>query len=739
MKKQHKEKSQFPVTGMMCAVCAGTVTKAASEVPGVESADANFATGELSVTWDPVVTSPEKIAEAVRSAGYGLITEGDEERRVREQEEREAADYRRRKWLVGIAWAITLPMSVLCMTHVHFPAEGWVYMALTLVVMFVCGSGFYTRGIRSLLHGAPTMDTLVAVSTVASFLLSLFNTIFPGILKEKGIGSGLYYEGAAMIIAFVLTGKLMEARSRRNTGAALKALMGLQPSEAMLIDPDGKTRKVRISEIHTGDLVSVRPGERLPVDGEVTDGTSAVDESMLTGEPENVEKKIGDRVAAGTINGNGSLTVRATGVGSDTELARIIRGVRDAQGSKAPVQRIVDKVSAIFVPAVFGAALLTFIIWLCIGPEYISQALVCAVSVLVIACPCALGLATPTAIMVGIGRGASAGILVKDAAALERLAHIDTLVLDKTGTVTEGKPKVTDSMLAESLNAAEKDALRSALYGAEMKSTHPLADALCDLFKGEKIVPAALEDFEYVPGKGMTFSADGVKYRAGDASLADGDQALAAKAAEWLRTGAGVVAVTRDGQPAAVFRIADELRPEISETIRELSERGINCVLLTGDRRLTAEHIAHEAGIGTVVAEALPSDKYEYIRSLRKEGKIVAMAGDGINDASALAETDVSIAMGNGSDIAIETAQLTLVSGRLSALPRALRLSAKTLKIIHENLFWAFIYNVAGIPIAAGALYAVGFMLTPMFASAAMALSSVCVVTNSLRLQKIKI
>lgn len=734
MKKQQKEKGQFPVTGMMCAVCAGTVTKAASEVSGVESADANFATGELSVTWDPAVISPEKIAEAVRSAGYGLITEGDEERRVRESEEREAADYRRRKWLVGIAWAITLPMSALCMTHVHFPAENWIYMALTLVVMCVCGAGFYTRGIRSLLHGAPTMDTLVAVSTAASFLLSLFNTIFPGILEEKGIGSGLYYEGAAMIIAFVMTGKLMEARSRRNTGAALKALMGLQPSEAMLIGSDGVARKVRISEIHIGDHVSVRPGERIPVDGEVSRGTSAVDESMLTGEPEKVEKKEGDRVAAGTINGNGSLTVRATGVGSDTEIARIIRGVRDAQGSKAPVQRIVDKVSAVFVPAVFGAALLTFIIWLCIGPQYITQAMVCAVSVLVIACPCALGLATPTAIMVGIGRGASAGILVKDAAALERLAHIDTLVLDKTGTVTEGKPKVTDM-----LETGDKEALRAALYGAELKSTHPLAEAICDLFRGGNVTPAALVDFGYVPGKGMTFSADGVKYRVGDASLADGDEALATKAAEWLATGAGVVAVTRDGSPAAVYRIADELRPEIPQTIRELSERGIDCVLLTGDRRLTAEHIARQAGIGTVVAEALPSDKYEYIRSLRKEGKIVAMAGDGINDASALAEADVSIAMGTGSDIAIETAQLTLVSGRLSALPRALRLSAKTLKIIHENLFWAFIYNVAGIPIAAGALYAVGFMLTPMFASAAMALSSVCVVTNSLRLQKIKI
>lgn len=714
-KKLITEHAVFPVTGMMCAVCAGTVTKAASETEGVEKADANFATGTLDVTWNPRQTSPEKIAEAVRSAGYGLITEPDEERRVEEREKAEALAYRRMKIKTITAWALTIPMSVLCMGHFHFPGEAWVYMAMTLVVMFACGRGFYTRGFATLRHGAPTMDTLVAISTLASFGFSVFNTLRPGYFEAEGIGSDLYYEGAAMIITFVLTGKLMEARSRRHTGAALRALMGLQPSEAMLL-ADGKTRTVRIAELQPGDQVVVRPGERVPVDGKVTDGMSAVDESMLTGEPVQIEKKAGDRVTAGTMNGNGTLTVEALKVGNATELARIIRSVRDAQGSKAPVQRIVDKVSAIFVPTVIALSALTFLIWICIGREYMPQAFVCAVSVLVIACPCALGLATPTAVMVGIGRGASKGILVKDATALELLDKIDVLVLDKTGTVTEGHPEVTESSYSASLTEEARQRVMSAVYGAELKSTHPLAEAICRHMKEAGVEAVMPESFNYIPGKGMTFITDGHHYRIGGG------------------TAAGTIVAETDGHAVATFTIRDRIQPGAADTISALHRRGIKTVLLTGDRRATAEKVARETGIGTVMAEAMPGDKFAYVKKLREEGHTVAMAGDGINDAEALAEADVSVAMGGGSDIAIETAQLTLVNGRLSSLPDAIKLSSRTIKIIRENLFWAFIYNVVGIPLAAGALYGAGFLLTPIFASAAMALSSVCVVTNSLRI-----
>lgn len=703
------KKETFPITGMMCTVCAGAVGHTLSSLPGVKEADVNFATSSATVVWNPGITGPEAMQKAVEHAGYGFIVESDEARAVAEKEKRDAQEYSILLRKVIIAWIITIPLATLCMIHVHFPFESWIYMAMTLGVMLGCGSGFFRRGVKSALAGAPTMDTLVALSTSVSFLFSFFVTVSPETLTSRGYTADLYYEGAAMIITFVLTGKLMEARSRRNTGAALRALMGLQPETAVEIQPDGTTRELPIKDIRPGMSLLVRPGERIPVDGIVTEGVSPVDESMLTGESVPVTKQKDSDVTAGTLNGNGSLTVKALKVGSETELARIVRSVREAQGSKAPVQRLVDRISAWFVPTVIAIAIITFLVWSFVVGD-ISRAMVCGVSVLVIACPCALGLATPTAVMVGIGNGARRGILVKDATALELLDKVNVVVLDKTGTITEGHPRVTSVRWAQ---GADVGLLSSLAYGAEQNSAHPLAEALCAYFEENGVKPIVPDTFDYLPGRGISFTYQGIGYELGN----------------------GGVRLLREGAEMAEFFVEDKLKPGVEGNIAELKAHDREVVLLTGDREDIARKIASEAGIEKVKAGVLPKGKFDYIAALRKQGRTVAMVGDGINDAEALAEADVSVAMGGGSDIAIETAQLTLVGGNLASLPEAFKLSRRTIRIIKENLFWAFIYNVTGIPLAAGVLSGVGFLLTPMFASAAMALSSVCVVTNSLRLK----
>ena len=728
-------KEQFPIVGMMCAVCAQTVQRTAADLNGVKSADVNFANASLTVEWDPSVTSPRNIAEAIRHAGYEMIVEDSEAKAVEAKETKEAAEYKSMKRRVALVWALTIPLSVICMAGIRFAYSAWISMLLALTVMAVCGRDFYRRGWRGLLSRQPSMDSLVAISTVAAFAFSLFNTIFPDTLQSAGLNAELYYEGAAMIIAFVLTGKLMETRSRRNTGVALKALMELQPDAAMVVDCDGATSLVPISQLHEGDMILVRPGEKIAADGVVVKGVSAVDESMLTGEPVKVEKTVGSHVTGGTINGLGTLTIRAEHVGADTQLSRIIRAVREAQGSKAPMQRLVDHISYIFVPTVFAIALITFLIWLLVGS--LSLAMVTSISVLVIACPCALGLATPTAMMVGIGRGARSGILVKDATALELLGKVNLLAIDKTGTLTEGKPAVTETSVSDKFSQSEINDIYGFVAGAEQNSIHPLAEALTEYIKGLGITPREPKIFTYTPGRGIRAEADGKNITIG-AVGADGDDMVSSQANLWLAEGSGAIAVTVDGVPAAAFRIADSLRPDARQTVMALERQGISVTLLTGDRELPARHIASEAGIATVVAETLPADKQDYIRRERRKGHIVAMAGDGINDTQALAEADVAIAMGGGSDVAIDTAQLTLMGGRLHSLPVAVALARSTMRIIRQNLFWAFIYNIIGIPLAAGALYGLGLLLNPMIASAAMALSSVCVVTNSLRLNNWK-
>lgn len=730
-----KEKSGiFPVTGMMCAVCAGTVAKVLRELPGVDYADVNFATGTASVKWNPDIVSPADLADAVGKSGYGLIAGASESENDSERERTENIIYRNLKRKVIAAWAITLPLALFCMVHVHFPGEAWVYMALTAFVLVYCGSGFFRRGFKSLLSKAPTMDTLVAVSVSASFLFSFVNTVFPESVSGLGMRPDLYYEGAAMIVAFVLTGKWLEARSRRRTGSALRALMGLQPGMAAVVGEDGSLREVPVTSVKCGDILAVRPGERIPVDGVVTAGLSSVDESMLTGEPEMVEKRAGDTLHAGTLNGNGSLSAKALKVGEETELARIIRSVRAAQGSKAPVQRLVDKVSAVFVPSVMALSLLTLVVWLCIDGGSPERAFVTSVSVLVIACPCALGLATPMAVMVGVGAGARRGILVKDATALELMAKVEVVVLDKTGTVTTGHPRVTGVAVAPGV---ERAGAFAALYGAELLSAHPLAEAVCAYMRGKGVEPAVCSDYRYFPGAGMGFSSCGSEWKAGKPSWMADDEwlgELSRRKEVWSRTGGSLVSLSCDGRVVALLRVNDTLQPGVRETVEKLEKQHRRLILVSGDGEEAVKRIAGECGIKEYKAGALPSDKFAIVRGLRQRGKVVAMAGDGINDAEALAEADVSIAMGTGSDVAVEVSQVTLASGRISRLPAAIRLSERTIRVIKENLFWAFVYNLLGIPLAAGVLAPLGFMLTPMYASAAMALSSLCVVGNSLRI-----
>lgn len=736
------KKGIFPITGMMCAVCAGTVEKTVAETPGVVSAIVNFASSEVNIEWDEKKTKPEEIARRVSDAGYVMVIADSVQKAIEEKEKAEAEQYLKLRREMICAWILSLPIATVCMIHIHFPGMNYVLMAMTLCVMLFCGWRFYTKGFRNLFKGHPNMDTLVAISTAVSFLFSFFNTIFPEYLTGYGMPADVYYEAAAVIIAFVLTGKFMETRARRNTGSAIRALMGLQPTDAIIVKSSGETQVVNISEVKKGETVLIRPGDRIPVDGVVISGISTVDESMLTGEPIAVEKTEGMNVVAGTVNLGGSIRVETTGVGAETELARIIDCVRKAQGSKAPVQRLVDKISSIFVPTVLFLSLLTFGVWIIFGFDNIALAILTGVSVLVIACPCALGLATPTAIMVGIGRGARNGILIREAEVLESISKMEVLAIDKTGTLTEGKPKVSDLWQCEQLSPEFIEAIQL----LEGLSTHPLASAIIEWGSDKNLSKSkpSYSDYEYIPGQGLTGIVEGKRYWVGNREFADSFKTVVPEEAEkeasaWSLEGAGIVYAGEGNELKAVFKINDSIREEAASTIAQLKAMGITPVLLTGDRRETAEFVARQAGISHVEAGLSPEDKQNIIRKLKEEGKFVAMAGDGINDSQALAEADISIAMGGGTDIAMEVAQLTIVSSKLSYIPRAIRLSKATLRVIKENLFWAFIYNVTGIPVAAGVFYPLwGWLLSPMIASAAMAFSSVCVVLNSLRISRIR-
>ena len=732
------ETKVLPVLEMSCAVCAGNVESTVQALSGVEKASVNFAAGTLTVTYNPSVITLEVMQAAVQAAGYDLIVEAEDP--VAMQEEKARMHYKiLRRNTIG-AWTLSIPLALLGMVFMHVPFGNWIMMVLALAIMIFFGRSFYVNGVRHALKGKANMDTLVALSTSIAFLFSLFNTLCPGFWLGKGLEPHVYYEASGVIIAFVLLGKLMEERAKNSTSSAIKGLMGLQPKTARLVT-DGREEEVPISNLQVGNVVSVRPGEKIPVDGTLLQGSSSVDESMLSGEPIPVEKNAGDRVLAGTINQKGAFTMEATSVGGTTVLAQIVQMVQSAQGSKAPVQRIVDKISGIFVPVVVLLSFLTFICWLVIGGEsYFSYALLSAVSVLVIACPCALGLATPTALMVGMGKGAAQHILIKDAFALENLCKVDTVVLDKTGTLTEGVPVVTDSYWISDDNIRYLDVL----YTAEQKSEHPLASAiLCWLEEsGAKVCEA--ENFESLTGRGVRIQVEGVTYWVGSQGLLDIFQAgipekVRKQIGQWQEDGQSVVFYGQETRLLAVLAISDRIKPTSAEAVKELKKQGIEVHLLTGDGVRTAERVAATLDIGYYKAEVMPNDKEEYIISLQQQGKKVAMVGDGINDSQALARADVSIAMGKGTDIAMDVAMVTLITSDLLLLPGAIRLSKQTVRLIYQNLFWAFIYNVIGIPLAAGVLFPInGLLLNPMLASAAMAFSSVSVVLNSLRLKFMK-
>lgn len=727
-------KKVYPVMGMHCAACANNVEKIVKKQEGVEDASVNLAAAVLTVDFNSDVVSPEQLKDAVMKIGFDLII--DEDNSMEEQEEAEHSYYEQLQRKTVVAWIFALPVAFMGMFFMDFPGINWWMLVLSLPVLFYSGHAFYVNAWKQAKHFTSNMDTLVALSTSIAFLFSLFNTLYPQFWYEQGLEPHVYYEAATVIIAFVLVGKLMEEKAKGKTSMAIRKLMGLQPKTARILR-DGKEEDILISELKKGDKVSVRPGERVPVDGLIVEGDTFIDESMISGEPIPVEKKLNDKVLAGTINQNGAFVMSAEKVGRETVLAQIICMVQEAQGSKAPVQRIVDKVTAVFVPTVLAIAILTFIVWMIVGGvDDFSYAMLSAVSVLVIACPCALGLATPTALMVGIGKGAEAHILIKDAVALEQMRKVDTVVLDKTGTVTEGRPTVTGWLH----DAGWVNEHKGILYAAELKSEHPLALAIVEELKKDGNKPAIIDSFESRTGRGIVVTRGGKTYWAGSHRLlndfgAKVSDLLKSMVEEYERSGKSLVYFGEESTLLAVIVISDKVKPTSIQAVKQMQAEGKYVVLLTGDGHLTAQNVAGEINANRFIAEALPDDKENVIKELQREGRVVAMVGDGINDSQALARADVSIAMGKGTDIAMDVAMVTLMTSDLLLLPKAFKLSRKTVRLIHQNLFWAFIYNLIGIPIAAGILFPMyGILLNPMIASAAMACSSVSVVLNSLSL-----
>lgn len=707
------EKRVIPVLEMSCAVCAATVEKTVRELAGVEEASVNFSANTLQVVYDPDKISLKDMQAAVSAAGYDLVISENAEADAIDAEHRLYLDLRRRT--IG-AWSFGLPVMVLSMIF-HSPSQilTWILLALTLPVLY-WGRSFYVSGWKAVKRGRANMDTLVMLSTAVSFLFSLFSTIYPHFWLSLGLVPHVYYEAVAMIIAFVLSGKLLEARAKQSTSASIRSLMGLQPKTARLVGEDGEEKDVPIAML--------RPGEKIPVDGTVLEGGSYVDESMISGESEAVKKQAGDRVLAGTLNQRGAFLLNVQALGADTVLARMVRMVQEAQGSKAPVQGVVDKVSSVFVPVVILLSILTFMIWIAVaGWNMFPYALLTAVSVLVIACPCALGLATPTALTVGIGKAAQQHILIKDAFALENMCRVNAIVLDKTGTLTEGTPKV----VGEKLYSGFEEYV-PVLLAAEMRSEHPLAVSLSEYLRQKGVKPVEISAFESITGKGVMCEYRGEKFWIGSKALAEENVGVLLPDLFSIYFGKGDSLV-------AAFEVKDALKENSKEAVRQLESYGVEVYMLTGDKESAASEIARQAGITHYEWGVLPDDKERFVLDLQRRGKCVAMVGDGINDSQALARADVSVAMGKGTDVAMDIAMVTLMNSDLALLPRAIKLSRKTVRIIRENLFWAFGYNVVCIPIAAGVLYPVGILLSPMWASAAMAFSSVSVILNSLRLR----
>jgi len=737
---------ELPLKGIQCASCVQKIEKALLQTRGVTKASVNLATERAKVEYLPTETNLRDIKRAIESTGYEVLElspsdEGlDPEKAIREREYKKL----KTKFMAGLI----LGLIVFLGSSRHwFPwipeifGNFYVLWALATPVQFVIGWQFYRGAWGAFKHRSADMNTLIAVGTSAAYLYSVTATLFPSFFESGGIKPQVYFETSALIIVLILFGRLLEARAKGQTSDAIKKLMGLQPKTARVIR-DGKEMDIPVEEVLVGDLITVRPGEKIPVDGILQSGKSAVDESMITGESIPVKKSPGSEVIGATINKTGSFKFKATKVGKDTALAQIIKLVQDAQGSKAPIQRLADVISGYFVPIVISIAIATFVIWFNFGPfPSLTFALLNFVAVMIIACPCALGLATPTAVMVGTGKGAENGILIKGGESLETAHKLDTIVFDKTGTLTKGEPEVTDIIAVNGVS--EEDILKYAAC-AEKNSEHPLAEAIIKRAEEKEIKLLDPEQFNAIEGHGIEASINGKEILLGNAKLMRDRQIeienLETKAEDLAQDGKTPIYISLSGKAAGLIGVADTLKESSVHAVNKLRNMGLKVVMLTGDNRKTAEAIARKAGIDDVLPEVLPEDKVHEIKKLQSGGRRVAMVGDGINDAPALAQADIGIAIGSGTDVAMEASDITLIKGDLSGVVSAIELSKKTIRIIKQNLFWAFFYNTAGIPIAAGALYPFfGILLNPIFASLAMAFSSVSVVSNSLRLRRIKI
>ena len=736
--------TRIPVSGMTCAACQSRVQRTLETQSGVRDASVNLMMGTATVTYDPSTVQPQALVAAINKTGYEAALPTPDRSAFEEQDARDratAAEFSELKRKAIVSGAVgAASMALMPFMH-EMMWITWVLLVVTAVIMATAGRHFYVRAWKAFTHHSADMNTLVALGTGAAFVYSVIATVNPGFFLARGVPADVYYEAVMLIIAFILTGNAFEARAKRNTAAALRALVQLQPRSARVLR-DGVEKDLPIAHVTADDVVLVRPGERIPVDGLVREGESAVDESMLTGESMPVTKRAGDRVIGGTINRTGAFRLNATTLGEASVLAQIVKLMRDAQGSRAPIQALADKISGVFVPIVISIAIATFAAWVVFTPDAsFVRGFAAAVTVLIIACPCAMGLAVPTAVMVATGKGAELGVLIKGGEALQRAGDVTTVVLDKTGTVTEGRPTVTDIVVT---TPGSEDALLKQVSALEALSEHPLADAIVQAAKSRGITPGVVEGFESVTGKGLVGVVGGVAMAVGNAALmtehAVDVAPLAGEVSRLSDIGRTPMYVARDGVLAGLLAVADPIRETSRAAIARLHAMQLEVIMLTGDTERTARAIAREAGIDSVVAGVLPEGKVAEIKRLQGAGKVVAMVGDGINDAPALAQADIGMAIGTGTDIAAEAADVVLMRGDLRAAAHAIDLSRRTMATMKQNLFWAFIYNVIGIPVAAGVLYPTfGLLLTPVLASAAMAFSSVSVVTNSLRLRRARI
>ncbi|KYG84525.1 hypothetical protein AWW67_05285 [Roseivirga seohaensis] len=736
--KEAMIKDTYPVEGMHCAGCASTVEKTLKNSKGVEEASVNYATNTVSLVYNEAEVDFKLLQKYVKGAGYTLQAKKDKASVAASREE----GLKKTKRALALAITLGAIVMVLSMFVGDFPYKNWVLLALSFPVVFISGWRFFTSAFSQIKRGAVNMDTLIAFGTGSAFLFSMFNTIFPEIIRNQGLQVHVYYESAAVIIAFILLGKYLEEKAKFSTSKAIEKLYELQVKKVIKIE-DGEQHEILFEEVQLNDILLVKAGEKIPVDGKIISGRASLDEAMISGESVLVEKSEGDEVKAGTINTDGSLQVKTEKLGEDTMLGKIIQMVTEAQGSKAPAQQLADKIASVFVPIVLGLAALTFVIWYFIGPDpALTYAFVSTFSVLIIACPCALGLATPMAIMVGIGKGAKNGILVKDAVALENASKVTKLFVDKTGTISEGKLSVTDfkTFFTEENNLE----LLSVLNGMEAASSHPIAGAVTDYLEENYLLfPVQIKDLKTIAGVGLATTLDQHNYKIvgksglKEISLSDDISDLIKS---YDKEGRTQVFFIRDEKLLAVIALKDTVRKSSAALVAQLQERGIEIEMLSGDNEQICANVARETGIKKYQAGLLPDDKHAIVKQAKTAGHIVAFAGDGINDAPSMAEADLGIAMSTGADVALESASVTLLNGDISKLHQLILLSEKTTKTMKQNLFWAFAYNVIAIPLAAGVLFPInGFLLNPMIAGAAMAFSSVSVVLNSLRLRGSKI